>query len=126
MKLLCFYLDSLDADNESDSNQPAKSPKKIPKILDGKYFEVNGSIDVKGNVQVKCLTCDDIKRGNVSSTGNFFKHYEKVHPLKFNEIRIYTKMKNDNTKQLQQPTLGQLMQPIQQDVCSKLITFVKF
>lgn len=48
----------------------------MPKVLDGKYFKVNGTVDVKGNVKAKCVACDDVKSGNVSSTGNFFKHYE--------------------------------------------------
>lgn len=113
---------------DSGSSQPPKVSRKVPKIFDGKYFEVINH-DVNDNVKAKCVTCNEMKNGNTSSTGNFFKHYEKKHPLQLNELKLYTKkkdnlsQKSENTKSSQQRTL-----PFgsKEDVSSKLIVFKIF
>lgn len=109
------------------SNEPKKA-KKYPKILDGKYFEINGDVDAKGNVKVKCTTCNDVKSGNISSTGNFFKHYEKKHALILNDVKHYTKIKfKDTNNSTNQPKLSATFTSIDSsEVCFKLIAFLKF
>lgn len=97
-------------------------------MFDGKYFDVV-SHDVNDNIKAKCVTCNEMKSGKTSSTGNFFKHYEKKHPLKLNELKLHTKKKDDlrpaqreNTKSLKQPTLPSNSK---EDVCSKLIVLMR-
>lgn len=116
---IVFIVDSQIPDQISEELQPnktmalpGKKAKKIPKILDGKYFDVE-SIDTAGKLKAKCMTCNEIKSGKITSTGNYLKHYETRHELKFQELKIYTKSKDENTKnQLQQPKLGQMLTAI--------------
>lgn len=73
-------------------------------------------IDAAGNIKAKCTTCNEIRSGQVTSTGNYFKHYEHKHKLKVNELKIHTKTKDENTKQrLQQPKLGEMLSTIGTD-----------
>lgn len=77
----------------------------MPKIFDGKFYELLNSIDASGNINAKCTACDEIRKGNVSSTGNFMKHYQLKHPLKLNELKLHNKVK-ENSKQPNQPAIG--------------------
>lgn len=81
----------------SESGQPAKVSKKIPKIFDGKYYKLL-SHQVNSKIKAKCLTCNKQLSGDISSTGNFFTHYECVHSTLLNELRLYTKQKTENPK----------------------------
>lgn len=88
----------------------AKKPRKIPKIFDGKFFEIEKNIDTDGNVQAKCTSCNETKKGNISSTGNYLKHYEKKHPLKLNELKSHLKGITNENKRSQQPKLDDVQQ----------------
>lgn len=45
--------------------------------MDGTYFTVQGIID--GKIEAICNQCKEIKRGLISSTGNFIAHYKSKH-----------------------------------------------
>lgn len=113
-------------EDNSDSNTQNKKSRKIPKIFDGKYFEIDGNVDESGNVSAKCMTCNQPKSGSISSTGNFFKHYKKRHPLKLEEMKMYTKTKEDGTKTKLQQKLDKMLPASgptidQNEVCSNIL-----
>lgn len=93
---------SLFLEQESSGTQNAKKRKKTPKILDGKYFEIVSSVDVDGNLTAKCTICDEEKKGNIASTGNFLKHFNLKHPLRLNELKLYTRKNVGEKEQKQQ------------------------
>lgn len=104
---------------EEDTIQEPKKAKKIPKMLDGTFYELFGDVDANGNLNGKCTICNDIRKGNISSTGNFIKHYELKHPLRLNDLKLHSKMKKD-TKQLDQPTINKAIAKMlgPDDVCN--------
>lgn len=70
----------------STSNEPAKK-KRIPKILDGKYFTV---VRERGkNLDAVCMTCKKECSGSYNGTRNFADHYSRVHPEKYDELVSY-------------------------------------
>lgn len=79
----------------STSDQTQPPPKKIrkncPKILDGKFYEVEkpDEISIDGKVSARCTVCNQIRKGNVRSTGNFINHYRSSHLTIFNELEEY-------------------------------------
>lgn len=97
--LFCAENDSELANAEGDSDS----------VTTANNSESNRSVDIKENVEARCVTCTDVKKGNISSTGNFFKHYETKHPLKLKEMKVYTKIKDVNTNCGQQSTIEQMM-----------------
>lgn len=75
--------------NNAESLSPPRKKAKIPKIFDGKFFEIV-SIDDQERVEAKCMECLEIKKGNVKSTGNFKTHYKK-HTTRLAELESYLK-----------------------------------
>lgn len=73
----------------STSEQPAKKRKFLPKILDGTFFIVTSQDG--DTVEAKCIECNETKKGNTKSTGNFIVHYKKVHAARFKEMEAYLK-----------------------------------
>lgn len=55
-----------------------KLQTKIPRLLQSNYFTIESNVD--GKVAVKCLTCGEVRKGDVSSTGNFLSHLKRKHP----------------------------------------------
>lgn len=76
---------------QNESVQNAKKTRKTPKILNGTYFEIESSVGVDGNLLAKCTICNEVKKGNISSTGNFLKHFQTKHPLRLAELKLYLK-----------------------------------
>lgn len=74
----------------SNVSIPAKR-KKLPEILDGKFYTV--VLNNNGKIVAKCVDCGDIKKGDLSSTGNFESHY-KTHPHKSKQLDNYLKDKS--------------------------------
>lgn len=78
--------DIIDVENEisetaGNVNDP-KRRKTVPRILDGEFFSITSEIieaDGKVKVVAKCKICQEEKRGVISSTGNFIKHYQLKH-----------------------------------------------
>lgn len=71
-----------------NSEPDAKRPKK-PKVLDGTFF----SIEKRDGdaVEATCSECQETKKGNVNSTGNFISHYKSKHAGRLNELKNYLK-----------------------------------
>lgn len=111
-----------DADNNSEnistgqsveptqkrSKQKETDDTSIPRILDGKYFQIV-SRD-KTSVEAKCTECQKQRKGDTKSTGNFMTHYVKEHPDLVKEIKLYKKQKND-TQTSTVPSLKQTTLP---------------
>lgn len=72
----------------SVSEPPAKKEKKIPKILDGKFYTITANND--GKIDAKCNECGEIKKGHLGSTGNFKSHYKK-HKNRIDDLDKYLK-----------------------------------
>lgn len=84
-------------DDSSMLNPNKKS--KLATVFDGTYFEVVKHDVSNGSISTKCLNCkkENIIRGNSSSTGNFFKHYLKVHRDIHEEMKNYCDEKSEHT-----------------------------
>lgn len=82
--------------------------KTIPKILNGKYYSIQKNED--GNIEAMCNNCDEVKKGNISSTGNFRTHIKKKHPSLLSQLDEYLNDINsqEKTKKLRQPMLNEL------------------
>lgn len=66
----------------------AKTKKlSIPKLLDGKYFTIATMENTK--VTVTCNICGELRRGNITSTGNFMGHIRKHHKHLEDEVEKY-------------------------------------
>lgn len=77
--------------DDSSGLKPAKKPK-LAKVFDGTYFDNVEHDENQKSVAAKCTNClpkTKIIRGSTCSTGNFFKHYLKMHPDKHDEMKIY-------------------------------------
>lgn len=75
-----------------NTEPPAKKRKTLPKILDGKYFAVDSNND--GKLLAKCTECNEMKKGYISSTGNFINHYKSKHPSQVKSLEEYLKKIN--------------------------------
>lgn len=73
----------------SESSDPSPKKKKLPKILDGTFYEII-SIDEEDRVVAKCKECLEVKKGKGKSTGNFKTHY-KTHDNRLEELDGYLK-----------------------------------
>lgn len=77
-------------DSNVGSNPPIiKKIRKFPKILDGTYFIVIKNDE--GKIHAKCTNCDEVKKGNIESTGNYKTHYKLMHDNLINEVEAYLK-----------------------------------
>lgn len=86
-------------------NNQKKPKTTIPKIFDGKYYEhLTEALDIDGNINPKCLTCNNNIKGNLSTTGNYYTHYRLKHPSLHPKLKLHSKTKNDK-KESKQPTI---------------------
>lgn len=105
-------------DRTVDLEPPTKKPMKFPKILDGIFYTVVSNND--GNIEAKCEECGQIKKGNVSSTGNFKSHYKK-YKEKFDELEKYLKATDNITEiTIKQPSIRDMLPAIPQEKVFKL------
>lgn len=90
---------SIDSGNDFFTNRntnpspPSKKSKKIPKILDGRFFAIVRS-DTSGVIVAKCCLCetnDKFIHGKYGSTGNFWEHLKRVHSDKMDAAKQYIK-----------------------------------
>lgn len=101
-----------DSQNLAQNNdvQPAKKNKvNFPKLLDGKYFDVEKSDGTR--VDAVCSTCGKITKGDAKSTGNFMEHYRKHHSSMVKEVEEYRKQKQSTVLKnpLKQTTLHEIV-----------------
>lgn len=92
-----------DCDNAATSQTSVAKKKKtsIPRLLDGKYFEITLQNDTK--IEAKCMTCGKVRKVDIRSTGNFMEHYSNFHPTLVNEVEQHKKGKKETI--LKQTTL---------------------
>lgn len=76
----------------------------MPKLLDGKYFTIVSHDQTK--VEAKCKTCNQTRKGDTRSTGNFMEHIRTKHPELVKEVDDYRKNKSTiDSKSLKQTSL---------------------
>lgn len=97
---------------------PVKKAKKTPRILDGTFYSIVSNND--GKIEATCCECGDIRKGDISSTGNFKTHYKLTHPSKMKQLEDYLKkvelvQTEGGTKQLKQLEICNVQPPISQD-----------
>lgn len=93
-----------------DNIQSAKRAKlSLPRILDGKFFSVDSHVE--GKIEARCTECNEVKKGQITSTGNFKNHYRIKHSSTMSALEAYLKGKSDEAVQSQskprQPTLNE-------------------
>lgn len=104
---------SIDSDltggNSSDADNTTAKKQKfcVPKIFYGKYFSIISNDE--GKIEARCIECREVKKGHVTSTGNFKNHYRSRHMTLVSEMESYLKSKGDETtgSQTRQPTLAE-------------------
>lgn len=95
----------------------AKRPKKTPKILDGTFFSIRKRDG--DSIEATCCECSEMKKGTVSSTGNFLSHYKSKHGSRHNELKEYLRKSNaDKPKIDRQPTISESIQNTSGDTVS--------
>lgn len=80
-----------------------KRKTTVPRILDGKYYEIINQNDTK--IEAKCTHCGKHRKGDIRSTENFMEHYSSFHPMLVNEVQLYKKGNIETTSILKQTTL---------------------
>lgn len=86
------------ASNEGNDSRPTKKQKtNIPRILDGKFYLIESQEN--DNISAKCLICNETKKGNIKSTGNFLSHYRTKHSQLANQLEEYLANRNTTSNQ---------------------------
>lgn len=113
-----------DQNDQAGNEVPVvKKKKKIPRILDGTFYVVEQHQE-NGQIKAKCQECGDIRKGNITSTGNFKTHY-KTHPEKLKDLEEYLKQdastasatgdQNVTSFHSKQPRIDHAWAPVSQD-----------
>lgn len=87
----------------------------MPNMFDGKFY--TGKMDENGNIKAICTVCNETKRGHISSTSNFIKHF-KQNPDKLLELKLYNKKPRSgepDKQSLRQPTLNDIARSVKSD-----------
>lgn len=105
---------------QSTVDPAAKRVKtKIPRILDGQFFSIQSNVN--GSIDARCLECSKIFKGNLSSTGNFRKHYERSHSNVMKRLNAYLNSRANEHPTKTQPTLKDFATVQPEMVCTKFI-----
>lgn len=106
-------------------NRPAtKRSKTIPRLLDGKYFEIITSLE-DSNVTARCVTCGKLRKGTLLSTGNFMKHINSCHPSIAPAVEIYRKEgPTVSSNPSRQPTITSAFPKLTTNVVSLYFDFI--
>lgn len=91
------------------TNVPEPKKKKVvPRALDGIFFEIVNECGEK--IEAKCKQCEEIKKGNIKSTGNFLNHYKTRHTKEFEHLEKHVKFANPGCEvnKLQKPQISEL------------------
>lgn len=100
--------ESLDVNLNSvndETQNPTKRRKMTsdPRILDNKYFVI---VKREGeNVVVRCTECNELKKGSITSTGNFLKHYRTRHGAMMPKVEEHLKSKRPTNSKPYKNTL---------------------
>lgn len=94
--------------------------------MDGKYFTITKKENTKIEALCNVPTCNKVRRGDVTSTGNFMDHIRKSHPELVAEVELYRKQnsnadgndeRNENTRK-HQKTIHQMFKKFTtEEVC---------
>lgn len=119
-------------DNESDSTEnigaepPPKKRKQIPRILDGKHFSIVSQVGEK--IVARCMECDETKKGQLTSTGNFINHYRTKHSPQMTALEQHLKGtgKENATQKVgpRQPTISELTSTVNPQRVSHIAAFL--
>lgn len=117
-----FIISLIVLDQETTQEPTPKKRKSIPKILDGRYYAIEKNEE--GKIEAKYTTCNQMKKGNISSTGNFIAHFKSKHPAAFKELDEYLKntRAEDGKNCLRQTFLTDINNPISNGmVCFRVL-----
>lgn len=91
----------------NDSPHHEQSAKRPRKMFDGKFYMFkNDDVDNDDNqnpdlIVAQCMICtkETFIRGSYSSTGNFYKHFRKVHKSSVEELKNHCDSKTKQASQ---------------------------
>lgn len=114
-----IFLEQNEQSNVFDGIPVTKRPKKkIPKILDGTFYTLDAEIGLDGKISAKCNECKEIRKGNISSTGNFKSHYKK-HPERLAKLEEYLKQEDNchgvDLDRSKQPRMEDILTPVSEE-----------
>lgn len=110
-------------------NTVKKAKKGIPKVFDGTFFTITKQTG--DLIEARCAECNEVKKGNINTTGNFFSHYKSQHKDRIEDMKNYTKKVNTSTteetteaKKSRQPSITEAFKaPTVDMVCNKIKLF---
>lgn len=97
-----LYLDDLES-------EPPVKKTKMPKIFDGTFYTVEKVTMEK--IEARCIECSEVRKGDITSTGNFKNHYKSKHPGRLKVLEEYLKKSTSETPiiKVHQPTISQVI-----------------
>lgn len=119
IQILCSFLATDDSSsNGNEQLPPAKKLKKVPKIFDGKFFTITR--ETSEQIDARCSACEEVKKGKITSTGNFLTHYRLKHQEEFKNLKEYLKSSQNEkqpneSKAVKQPTITESFHSISTD-----------
>lgn len=92
----------------------------VPRLLDGKYYEIIKRDNTK--IEALCKTCNKVRKGFLTSTGNFMEHLRKSHPELVVEAELYKKQGVGNERNVKndkhQKTIQEMLKKFtSEEVC---------
>lgn len=81
--------------------------------MDGTFFTIQENDD--GKITARCTECDELKKGNIFSTGNYINHYKTKHSARVKSMEEYLKAAKQpkgaantttNTNTVRQPSIA--------------------
>lgn len=112
-----------------NSEPETKKLKRPSKVLDGTFFTIKTRDG--DSIEAMCSHCNEIKKGNMYSTGNFITHYKSKHADRLDELKNYLKKSNTSdrplkTKNDRQPSINESFASTSGDTVSNKRLFNEF
>lgn len=118
--MICYIIDNkfLDSDN---SEPDAKRAKATPKVLDGTFFTVTKREN--DEIWAMCSECNQVKKGNVRTTGNFRGHYRLMHAGRLKDLDEYCSKSNSSKRPMteKQPSITESFQNTSGDTVRNIL-----
>lgn len=95
--------ENIDRNNLEENSVGAKRSKTIPRILDGTFFSIVSNNE--GKIEAECTQCKEIRKGILSTTGNFKSHYRNKHSSMVSALESYLNGQTIDQKSGRQTTL---------------------
>lgn len=93
--------------NEADEDERSSNVLKKPRVLDDTYFKIDEWDMESSNISAKCTTCKKKVKGQLTSTGNFFKHIRSCHPDLLETVKNYCEAKMNSKVEISSPQTKQ-------------------